>query len=66
MLCWTIEDKIGYRNLFGKRLVPVSQVDYLVQVDYSVGSRDANKCGTAVASLEMVPSWWNLMDGVIP
>ena len=31
MLRWTIEDKIGYRNLFGKRLVPVRQVDYLVQ-----------------------------------
>ena len=31
MLRWTTGHKIGFRYLFGKRLVPVSQVDYLVR-----------------------------------
>ena len=45
------------RHLYSPHFtVPVSQVHYLV------GSRNANKCGAAVASLEMVPSWLGL-DG---
>ena len=47
MLRWTIEDKIGYRYLFGKRLVPVSQVDYLVQLRKSQRLQLRNSSGVA-------------------
>ena len=62
--------KKGYQYLFGKRLVPVSQVDYdtgrLFSLVVEVATLTSLKYVTAIILLEIMPSGWGLNGRCYP